>query len=237
MGSVKHRFFCPDITSGRLDEEESAHATRVLRLSSGDHIELLDGRGGKYLAVIRSAEKRTVAFEIISQTQDHLPAVKIAIAIAPTKNIDRFEFFMEKCTEVGISDIFPIITRNSERKELKTDKLRKNLQASIKQSGNTFLPELHEPVALSQFFKSDMLSDYQRFIAHCEDEASKIHLFNAIDPAKNVVILIGPEGDFTADEIDHAKQYGFIAVSLGESRLRTETAGIAACITCHLKNL
>lgn len=235
MISPKHRFFCTDPESGFLDEDESAHANRVLRLVSGDRIEIINGKGARIIARITESSKNRVGFQIEKQELTEQDKPEIHIAIAPTKNIDRFEFFLEKVTEIGISEISPVLCRNSERKEIKKEKLEKNLVASIKQSGNVFLPKLNNLTSFMQFIESHKTNDCQKFIAHCAEDAHKIQLADSLNPAKNVVILIGPEGDFSQEEITKANQSGFRSVALGNSRLRTETAGIAACLTVHLK--
>lgn len=235
MISPKHRFFCPNPDSGILDEDESAHANRVLRLISGDYIEVIDGKGKRIIARIAESSKNRVSFSTEKLEISKSEKPEIHIAIAPTKNIDRFEFFLEKVTEIGISEITPVLCRNSERKEIKKEKLEKNLISSIKQSGNLFLPILHDLTSVKRFIESYKNADCQKFIAHCAEDTDKIQLANALSPSKNVVILIGPEGDFSQDEISSAKLNGFCPVALGNSRLRTETAGIAACLTVHLK--
>ncbi|MBI3134952.1 MAG: 16S rRNA (uracil(1498)-N(3))-methyltransferase [Bacteroidetes bacterium] len=235
MSSAKHRFFCTDPTTGFLDEEESGHALRVLRLGKGDQVELVDGKGGKYLALLTEPGKKQVFFQLLASEKQAKPDWFIHIAIAPTKNIDRLEFFLEKCTEIGLSCVTPVITKNSERKEIKAPKLQKTLVSALKQSGTLFLPELKPLVSFKDFIQGHADTSVQKFIAHCEDDQDKIQLFNQVTPPKNIVILIGPEGDFSHDEIVLAKKAGFKPVSLGESRLRTETAGIVACLTVHLK--
>jgi len=236
MTSAKHRFFCATPADGFLDEDESGHAIRVLRLKTGDVIELLDGKGNRHLARITETTKRQLFFHVDTTERQTAPDWNIHIAIAPTKNIDRFEFFLEKCTEIGITCVTPLLTKNSERKEIKAEKLQKTIVSALKQSGNLYLPELRPIMSLKEFVKIATNDAAQKFVAHCEDDADKIQLINHVASPKNVLILIGPEGDFTNDEIILAKQAGFKPVSLGESRLRTETAGIVACLTVHLKN-
>ena len=235
MTTAKHRFFCASPNTGILDEDESAHAIRVLRLQAGDAIELLNGKGERYLATITETTKRQVSFELVTAHRQPVQTPAIHIAIAPTKNIDRFEFFLEKATEIGLATIHPVLTKNSERKEIKIEKLTKNLVAAMKQSGNLFLPDLAPLRTFKDFLAGQTDPGAQKFIAHCEEDPTKNQLFNLVKPAKNVVILIGPEGDFTPEEIALAKRAGFLPVSLGETRLRTETAGIVACLTVHLK--
>lgn len=235
MSGIKYRFFCDQTEVGTLSEEESAHALRVLRLNITDLIELTDGKGNLWVAEITGTGGKKVQFELKEHIQEPKSGPEITIAIAPTKSIDRFEFFLEKTTELGVDQIIPVLTRNSERKELKVDKLRKNLISAVKQSGNLFVPVLNNPVSLKDFLSASASEDAQKFIAHCASDDAKTELFDAVKSSKKILILIGPEGDFTPEEITLAKQNGFIPVSLGKSRLRTETAGITACLTSHIK--
>ena len=234
MNEAKHRFFCEDINSGFLSEEETTHALRVLRLKIGDTIQLIDGKGQLCLATIADENKKGLCFLVTKKETKTQAGFDIHIAIAPTKNIDRFAFFLEKVTEIGVSRITPILSKNSERKDVKVDKLRKNLIAAIKQSGNLFLPIIDEPIELKKFLENQAHIKSKKFIAHCFDDIDKSELKNHIPTDKKLVILIGPEGDFTKEEVTLAKQSDFCAVSLGESRLRTETAGIIACHTVHI---
>ena len=234
MNKLKHTFFCEDIESGFLSEEESAHALRVLRLQSGDRFRLVNGKGFEGIAEVTQTEKKRLFYEIIDRTEEAIQnKERIHIAIAPTKNIDRFSFFMEKVAELGIDQITPLICKNSERKNLNVEKLRKKLLAALKQSGNLFLPRLDDPQTFSDFIKTAETTE-NAFIAHCEDESQKVALKEVLKKDKNVLILIGPEGDFRPEEINLAKEKGFKGVSLSESVLRTETAGIIACHTVQL---
>ena len=233
MSEAKHTFFCPDLNYGVLNEEESAHAIRVLRLKEGDHIKVVNGRGQMILAKITSADKREVGFEFMSSLHNETNRLNLHIAIAPTKNIDRFSFFLEKVTEMGIAEVTPIITRTSERKILKVDKLQKGMISAIKQSGNLFLPKLNDLTDFETFL--DNQSDIsQKFIAHCQEDSLKKPLKELILPEEKNLILIGPEGDFLSEEVILAQEKGFKSVSLGNARLRTETAGILACHTVFL---
>lgn len=233
MNKPKHTFFCEDINSGQLSEEESKHAIRVLRLNVGDIINIINGKGHKSLGEITVGDKKSVQFTILEDFQENYSELNIHIAIAPTKNIDRFSFFLEKVTEIGVQKITPIICSNSERQNLKIEKLKKNLISALKQSGNLFLPQIESPTDFKTFI-DHALGDSQKFIAHCEDDENKKELRKLADSSKNIVILIGPEGDFSPEEIKLAIKKGFTPVSLGESRLRTETAGIVACHTLHV---
>ncbi|MEX1003008.1 MAG: RsmE family RNA methyltransferase [Crocinitomicaceae bacterium] len=235
MSKAKHTFFCPDLNFGVLNEEESIHAIRVLRLGEGDFIRLLNGKGQMILAKITIADKRGVGFEFLENIHTETNSLPLHIAIAPTKNIDRFTFFLEKATEMGIAEVTPIFTKNSERKNLKIDKLKKGMIAALKQSQNLFFPELHPLIEFEDFIKNDHSTSYQ-FIAHCDPALDKQPLKKCIHPKNKNIILIGPEGDFTPEELILAKENGFKSVSLGNARLRTETAGILACHTVYLQS-
>lgn len=230
MYTVKHHFFCPNIGEETLSEEESNHAVRVLRLKEGDHISVMDGNGKKAIAVIELANKKSLKFRILESTQEQRRNSHIHIAIAPTKNLDRYFFFLEKAMEIGVDQITPILAKNSERKIISQEKSLKAAITAMKQSGNLFLPKIDEMIRIEDFFQLDF-NGSQQFIAHCESDETKKELKDEVKPQKKVVILIGPEGDFTSEEIKLAKQNKFESVSLGDSRLRTETAGIVACHT------
>lgn len=233
MITPKHTFFCPELDKGTLSEDESNHAARVLRLKENDYIRLVDGKGTSALAQLTVVQKRKVQFKIVEQETTSTDCTPIHIAIAPTKNFDRFSFFLEKVTELGCQEITPIFSSNSERKSLRIDKSKKVMVAGLKQSGNLFLPELNEPIALKDLLSQEL--DYDlKLIAHCEDDENKKDLKDYIKNHQSILILIGPEGDFTSEEIKLAKEKGFISVNLGVSRLRTETAGILACHTVYL---
>lgn len=228
----KHTFFCPDIRLNSLPEEESHHAIRVLRLKAGDHAYVINGKGSRALVEVTEASKKELQFKVLSIENEAEKSPHIQIAIAPTKNLDRFSFFLEKATEIGLQKVVPILTKNSERSQIKTDKLHKNLIAAVKQSGHLYVPEIEELLSIEQFLQNDQSS--AKYIAYCGDEVEKIELKDVIKGGESVSILIGPEGDFTPEEIILAKENGYIPVSLGKSRLRTETAGIVAC---HIANL
>jgi 16S rRNA (uracil1498-N3)-methyltransferase len=231
-------FYTPDIDpNGKeyiLNEEESRHCVVVLRLGIGSQIYLVDGNGGLYTAIISvSNPKKTVLriVEIVTgfRKRNH----HLHIAIAPTKNIERFEWFLEKATEIGIDEITPIICKHSERKEVKVDRLNKVITAAIKQSHKAYHPKLNEITTYKHLLEKP--SDSQKFIAHCAT-GDKINLKSELIFSRQYLILIGPEGDFADDEINHALSLGFKAISLGESRLRTETAALAACFEVNFLN-
>jgi len=229
-------FYTPGIQSKThlLDEMESRHAIRVLRLVNGDRINLVDGKGNFYEVIITDANHRNCQVEVITQVpqfgkRNHY----LHLAVAPTKNTDRFEWFLEKATEIGIDEITPVICEHSERKILKTDRLEKVMIAAMKQSQKAYLPRLNPLTPLKEVLLSPF--EGKRFIAHCYDRNKK-QLKNEINASHLNLILIGPEGDFSEDEIELALQQKFIPVELGKSRLRTETAAIVACHTANLMN-
>lgn len=231
-------FYTPDIDPAHshylLSEEESKHCIRVLRLEAGSEIQLVDGRGGLYNAQITDAHPKRVVLQINSV----VPAFNkrnhyLHIAIAPTKNIERTEWFIEKATEIGIDEISPVICQRSERKEVKVDRLNKIITSAIKQSIKAYHPVLNEPVSFDQLIAKKF--DGQKFIAHC-DKGDKANLGAALVPHGSYLILIGPEGDFSTPEIEAALQSGYKAITLGESRLRTETAALEACFEVNFLN-
>lgn len=233
MKTTKHTFFCEDLSVGHLSEEESHHAFRVLRLKQGQHITIIDGKGTSVIAEIIESSKKTLNFKVLDTTFKEEVSPSIHIAIAPTKSMDRFEFFLEKATELGISEITPLLCKNSERKVIKQDRLEKIVMSAVKQSGNLYLPKVTPLTHFNDFIKQNNLGN-AKFIAHCEDDSSKNQLKDLLVNQKNICILIGPEGDFTKEEIILAKENEFKPVALGHTRLRTETAGIIACHTVKL---
>jgi 16S rRNA (uracil1498-N3)-methyltransferase len=233
MSKTKHTFFCSDLNYGLLNEEESNHAIRVLRLNLDDEISVVNGKGRLVIGKITSTDRREVGFEIMKEELLDIHPLHLHVAIAPTKNIDRFMFFLEKATEMGCAEISPIFSSNSERRKLRTDKSLKSMVSALKQSGNLFLPILNEPRSLKEFLPL-FASHPNKMIAHCGADVAKIAMSEKIEKGKKALILIGPEGDFTPEEVILAQENGFSSVSLGESRFRTETAGIIACHTAYL---
>jgi len=228
-------FYVPNLASGNvLPEEESQHAVKVLRLQVGSAIEVVDGIGGFYNARITNPHPKHCGFEITeTKTEFGKRNYKLHIAIAPTKNIERLEWFIEKATEIGIDEITPIICRFSERKIVKEERLEKIIVSAAKQSVKAYFPKLNPLCTFEELMKSHNAS--QKFIAHCYEEDKKL-LQNEIVKSSDVLILIGPEGDFSKEEVQKAIALGFTPISLGESRLRTETAGIVACCTAAIAN-
>ncbi len=215
-----------------LSAEESKHAIKVLRKKEEDILGFTDGRGNFYKAEIRVADNRRCRLQIVSSEQKPKQHnYHLHIAIAPTKNMDRFEWFLEKATEIGINEITPIICSRSERKVIKTERCTRILLSAMKQSLKFHLPKLNEAISLSDFIKQDF--EGAKYIAHCKD--GKKNELKTEDKTEKVLILIGPEGDFSPKEIELALQNQFKAVSLGTSRLRTETAGLVSVHTINIK--
>jgi 16S rRNA (uracil1498-N3)-methyltransferase len=233
-----HIFYCPNISGNHtlLSPEESSHCIRVLRLGKGDRIRLIDGMGSLYEAIIEIPDSRQCQVEITGLVSRQSGRdYYLHVAIAPTKNMDRFEWFVEKSTEIGIDIITPILCHRSERRVLKTDRLQKLIISTMKQAMIPYMPVLNELTDFGNFIDNMAGSPYNRFIAHCDDIDRK-KLKDALVPKTHALILVGPEGDFTPGEIDLAITHGFIPVTLGKNRLRTETAGLVACHTVHLIN-
>lgn len=229
-------FYVPKISGAEviLNETESKHAVKVLRLQAGSKVQLIDGAGGFYETEIIEPHPKKCKLKIIRSKKDvGKRSFKIHLAIAPTKNIDRFEWFLEKCTEIGIDEITPLLCEHSERKTIKPERLEKILVSAMKQSLKAYLPKLNPLISFAEFINNEFTA--QKFIAHCY-EGEKPHLKNLVSKNKNVIILIGPEGDFSPSEVERAKTKGFSEISLGNSRLRTETAGVAACHIINLAN-
>jgi 16S rRNA (uracil1498-N3)-methyltransferase len=231
-----HLFYTPDITSNcySLNEEESKHCAKVLRLKEGEIIYLVDGNGGFYTSSIKHLSPKKCEVEIIEKKENYgKRPYYVHLAIAPTKNIERFEWFLEKATEIGIDEISPIICQRSERKIIKDERLHKIITAAVKQSIKAYHPKLNTAVSFTDFLKKEISS--QKLIAHCLNKPKEL-LKSVLIPNGNYTILIGPEGDFTENEITQAIANSYKEISLGESRLRTETAGISACFTAFFIN-
>ncbi|CAM3872740.1 MULTISPECIES: 16S rRNA (uracil(1498)-N(3))-methyltransferase [Flavobacterium] len=230
-------FYNPNIqdsdTSFQFDKEESKHIVKVLRKKESDIIHISNGTGRVFISEITLASERKCEVKIID-TIFHEPLnYKLHIAVAPTKMNDRFEWFLEKATEIGINEITPIICDHSERKVYKIDRAEKIIQSAMKQSLHYYLPKINEPIRLSEFLQKEHQDI--KCIAHCEEQDRKAFK-NIVTSGKNILILIGPEGDFSTKEIELALKNNFIPVTLGNTRLRTETAGIVACHTVALIN-
>jgi 16S rRNA (uracil1498-N3)-methyltransferase len=231
-------FYAPDVLLPEvtLSPEESAHCVRVLRLGTGEKVQVIDGNGGYYNAVVTVPDakhcKLTVTDTISSRARRNY---SLHIAIAPTKNMDRFEWFIEKSVEIGIDIITPLLCHHSERRVLKTDRLERLIISTMKQAIIPNHPVLHELTDFNEFIKKQDQKNTDLFIAHCE-ETDREKLSEVCRPGMNTLVLIGPEGDFSPREIALATKAGFVPVSLGINRLRTETAGMVACHTVSLCN-
>ncbi len=232
-----HIFYTPDITQNTytLNEEESKHCVRVLRLSTGTIINLVDGVGGFYTAEIIADHPKKVVLSILHTEQEYKKRNHyLHIAVAPTKNIDRLEWFLEKATELGIDEVTPIITDRSERRIVKDDRLNKVITSAVKQSIKAYHPKLNEATTFADFLKQPF--EGEQLIAHCIDNTEKKFISDLVIPFQKYLVLIGPEGDFTPEEVDLALNKGFKPLTLGENRLRTETAALAACFEINYLN-
>jgi 16S rRNA (uracil1498-N3)-methyltransferase len=230
-------FYAPNINGQfyTLSEEESKHIIRVLRMKFGDTVFFTDGKGMFFECRITDANPKACEVEIIEQKPgEGGRPFYLHMAVAPTKNLNRFEWFLEKATEIGIDRITPIISSHSERKAVKTERLNRVITAAMKQSLKSFHPQLDEATKFSVFIKQNF--DGEKYIAYI-DAGVTLELSKAYTPGRNALILIGPEGDFSPEEVEFAKQNGFVPVRLGHARLRTETAGVVACHTVNLMNL
>lgn len=236
MKEVRY-FFVPDASAhNELPNEEGQHATRVLRLEAGDEVFLMDGVGQFYRAVLTLVTQKRCLYEIT----ETLPQAKawsgrIHLAIAPTKNIDRIEWIAEKCSEIGWDDLSFLNCKFSERKQLRTDRIEKIIVSAVKQSRKPFMPTVNELHDFNQFVSQNRQG--RKFICHCYDEIEKsdlFHLLNDMDKDDDITILVGPEGDFSIDEVRFALQNGYESVTLGNFRLRTETAGLMAVTMAQL---
>jgi 16S rRNA (uracil1498-N3)-methyltransferase len=233
-----HVFYTPDLQDQAqytLNEEESKHCSRVLRLSVGDTVFLIDGRGGLYEAEIVNESKKHVELRITKTTEAYQKRNHhLHIAIAPTKNIDRVEWFLEKATEIGIDEVTPIICERSERKIVKEDRLQKVITAAVKQSLQAYHPVLNPAITYTELLRQQTTAS--KLIAHCIDDSQRHYIKDLVQPHGNYLMLIGPEGDFSPQEISYALEQGFMPVTLGATRLRTETAALAACFEFNYLN-
>ena len=228
-----HLFYTPEIAhSHELPADEAAHALRVLRLQPGDEVRLTDGQGGFYHARISECNRKRCMVEVIErEEQAPLWRGHLHLALAPTKNMDRMEWLAEKATEIGFDELTFLNCQWSERRIVKGERIEKILISAMKQSLKARLPKLNDITDFAQFVKQPVGG--QKFIAHCH-EGEKTPLRQALQPAQDALVLIGPEGDFSPDEVALAVAEGFTPVTLGNTRLRTETAALVAV---HLMNL
>jgi 16S rRNA (uracil1498-N3)-methyltransferase len=210
-----------------LDEATSKHVIKVLRMQMDEQLQLTDGAGNLVTAAIVDDNRKRCIVKVIAAVRVPQPTRKITIAISPVKNASRFEWFLEKATEIGITEIIPLICERTEKQHFRQERMNGVLVSAMLQSQQSWLPVLHQPVKFSQLVTST--TEQQKFIAHCL-EGEKQPLHHQIIQSANQLILIGPEGDFTPAEIAIALENNFVAVSLGNTRLRTETAGMVAAV-------
>lgn len=230
-------FYNPDLTEHTTEftfsREESKHIVKVLRKNVADVLHITNGNGWLFNAEITIANTNKCHAKVTAKTKQKKRHYHLHLAVAPTKMNDRYEWFLEKATEIGIDSITPIICKHSERKVIKPERYQKVLQAAMKQSLSCYLPQLNEAIAFKDFIKQDFKSDL--FIAHCE-ETDRKSLKQELKPNTDITILIGPEGDFSVKEIEIARAHNFIPVTLGDTRLRTETAAIVSCHAVAFRN-
>ncbi len=214
-----------------LDEATSKHIVQVLRMQNDEQLQLTNGRGILFTAAITDNNRKKCVVKVITTNNQQYSTNNITIAISPVKNNTRFEWFLEKATEIGVTEIIPLLCSRTEKTAFKFDRMKSILVSAMLQSQQCWLPVLHEPTKFNALITSS--TQQQKFIAHCIDDAKRSLADLNNESLSSKIILIGPEGDFTADEIDLALQNQFSAVSLGATRLRTETAGIvAATLLC-----
>jgi 16S rRNA (uracil1498-N3)-methyltransferase len=230
-----HRFFCGSISENIaiLDEQESQHCIKVLRLGRGDQVELCDGKGHVALGRLAKDHPKKAEIEILNIEQFEKPKPGLHLAIAPTKNQDRLEWMLEKSVEIGLTKLTLLLTERTEKRKANMERLQKIVTSALKQSAQTWACALVEPVRFDQFLTLDQ--SVQRFIAHVADPRPE-HFFQKLQTRLDALIMIGPEGDFTQNEVKMALQNGFVPVGLGKSVLRTETAGLYAVTAFNLKN-
>lgn len=227
-------FYNPDAENGELPEEEAGHAVRVLRLGMGDEIWIMDGKGTFHRCTITESTKKRCLYSI----EESLPQPRawkghLHLAIAPTKNIDRMEWLTEKATEIGFDELTFLNCQNSERRTVKNERIEKILVSAMKQSHKSELPKFNGMINFHDFIR-DHSSSQGRFICHCWEGEKPLLKHELTD--EDILVLVGPEGDFSQEEVEMAEKAGFKSVSLGKSRLRTETAGLVAIDLMHLAN-
>ncbi len=230
-------FYNPDLDVStrqcNLGVEESRHLFKVLRKKEGDEILITNGKGDLFTAVIRRINMKICTVDLQGSRKEAKQPHTLHMAVSPTKLIDRYEWFLEKVTEIGVAEITPVLCERSERKVIKAERLEKIILAAMKQSLRSYLPVLHPLMTLDEFLNRDRQG--LRYIAHCEP-GEKSKLTPGVAPDTEITILIGPEGDFTTAEILRAREAGFAPITLGEARLRTETAAVVACTAINLYN-
>jgi len=230
-------FYAPGIIGNSyvLDERESRHCIRVLRMTEGTPVNVIDGKGNLYEGVISIADPKECRISINKVTRDfERRNYRLHIAISPVKNAERFEWFVEKSVEIGIDEITPVICRNTEKQRIKQERITSIIISAMKQSLKAEITILNEVASFEDFIKRE--NPVKKYIAHCSSSHDRVKIDDDYIKGEDVIILIGPEGDFSEKEISKARAAGFIPVNLGKSRLRTETAGIAACHSIYFLN-
>ncbi len=226
-------FYTPEVSGNTaiFPPEESKHIGQVLRKQAGGQLTFVDGQGGRYLGQIEQIDRKGCQVTILDKKQIPKRPFRLHLAIAPTKQPSRMEWLLEKVTEIGVEEITLLECRRSERQRVKLDRWERILQSAMKQSLQAYLPQLNEVVSFDRFIEQD--PNPQKFIGWCA-ETEKDHLKNNLQAGIDVSVLIGPEGDFTDEEVKQAREMGYKPIKLGPNRLRTETAGL---IACHIVNL
>jgi 16S rRNA (uracil1498-N3)-methyltransferase len=230
-------FYAPDINGNTyiLDEKESRHLIRVLRMTKGQDVRLIDGKGNLFTGIITDPDQKHCTIELKEVIRDFEKRnYRLHIAISPLKNPERFEWFIEKSVEIGIDEITPLICRNTEKPGIKVERINNLIISAMKQSLKASRPILNEPCNFNEFVS--LHSDGLRIIAHCEKSQKRLGIAEVYQKNNDAIMLIGPEGDFSSDEINFAVAHDYQPVHLGPSRLRTETAGIAACHSIYFLN-
>lgn len=230
------RFYSPDIEeTNTLPEDESGHAIRVLRLREGSEIETIDGAGHAYHCRIVEAHPKRTVVEIIDKRSEPLTwKGKLTLAVAPTKNSERMEWLVEKAVEMGVDEIVLIKCDHSERKNQKIDRLRRIMVSAMKQSLKAVMPRLEEMIGFKEFINSRFNDNSVKVFGYCSDEVCRRDFSSVYDKGGNLTVMIGPEGDFSPEEVAYCMQRGFVPVTFGKSRLRTETAAIYAVTAFHI---
>ncbi len=232
------QFFAPDIaTNPLLPESDSQHCIKVLRKGLGDVIQVIDGKGARYTCRIIDPHHKRTLLEVIERADEPKPwPACLTVAVAPTKHLDRMEWLVEKLVEIGVDRFTPLLCARSERKEIKRERIEKIAVSAMKQSLKAALPVIDEMTPIKRFINEFSAATCDKFVAYCDSAVERKVLAKEISPATDTVILIGPEGDFAPGEIEEIVAAGFVPVTLGDCRLRTETAALAAAQTFHVIN-
>jgi 16S rRNA (uracil1498-N3)-methyltransferase len=230
-------YYAPDIAGDFhiLDQNESKHLIKVLRMRKGSEVMLIDGKGNLFGGIIEEADPRQCGIRIVSIVEGFEKRnYRLHIAISPLKNTERFEWFIEKCVEIGIDEITPLLCRNTEKTSVREERMNNLIISAMKQSLKAYRPVFNSPVNFDDFISVTTAS--KKMIAHCHKDFVRKNISEVYSRNQDAIIVIGPEGDFTADEVVKASASGFENIHLGQSRLRTETAGIAACHSIYFIN-